>query len=174
MTTTLIGYARCSINRQDRAAQQKALLDLGVAEDHIYTDHGLTGATHTRPGLDLARAAVREGDALAVPKLDRLARSVPDAHAIARAKGKCAASSRNCPSDSSGNSAAYVSPANIPSAISPNSSPSQDQPSIAHSTAAFPLSVRLCPLLESTRSRTLTTQNVILCERIRRYRRGAA
>ena len=42
-------------------------------------------------------------------------------------------------------------PASIPSAISPNSSPSQDQPSIAHSTGAFHLSVRSCPLPESTR-----------------------
>ena len=44
------------------------------------------------------------------------------------------------PIDSSGNSAACMPPASIPSAISPNSSPSQDQPSIAHSTGAFPLS----------------------------------
>ena len=36
------------------------------------------------------------------------------------------------------------------SAISPSSSPSQDQPSIADSTDAIPLSVRFCPLLEST------------------------
>ena len=54
------------------------------------------------------------------------------------------------PTDSSGNSAACMPPASIPSAISPNSSPSQDQPSIAHSTGAFPLSVRSCPLPEST------------------------
>lgn len=32
-----------------------------------------------RPGLDQALAALREGDTLVVPKLDRLARSVPDA-----------------------------------------------------------------------------------------------
>ena len=38
---------------------------------------------HTkRPGLDQALAAVRAGDTLVVPKLDRLARSVPDARAI--------------------------------------------------------------------------------------------
>lgn len=36
-----------------------------------------------RPGLAQALAAVREGDTLVVPKLDRLARSVPDARAIA-------------------------------------------------------------------------------------------
>ena len=41
------------------------------------------GPTRARPGLDQALAAVREGDTLVVPKLDRLARSVPDARAIA-------------------------------------------------------------------------------------------
>ena len=83
MTATLIGYARCSTDRQDPTAQRQALLELGVAEDRIYTDHGLTGTTRARPGLDQALAAVREGDTLVVPKLDRLARSVPDARAIA-------------------------------------------------------------------------------------------
>ena len=83
MTATLIGYARCSTDRQDPAAQRQALLELGVAEDRIYTDHGLTGTTRARAGLDQALAAVRAGDTLVVPKLDRLARSVPDARAIA-------------------------------------------------------------------------------------------
>lgn len=83
MTGMLIGYARCSTDRQDLAAQQTALLALGVAPDRIYTDHGLTGTTRARPGLDQALAAVRTGDTLVVPKLDRLARSVPDARAIA-------------------------------------------------------------------------------------------
>ena len=82
-TATLIGYARCPTDRQDLAAQREALLELGVAPDRIYTDHGLTGTNRTLPGLDQALAAVRQGDTLVVPKLDRLARSVPDARAIA-------------------------------------------------------------------------------------------
>ena len=82
MTATLIGYARCSTDRQDLAAQRCALLELGVAEDRIYTDHGLTGTNRARPGLDQALAAVRQRDTRVVPKLDRLARSVPDALAI--------------------------------------------------------------------------------------------
>ncbi|MCP3992866.1 MAG: recombinase family protein, partial [Actinomycetia bacterium] len=45
-------------------------------------DHGLTGANRDRPGLAQALAAVRSGDTLVVPKLDRLARSVPDARDI--------------------------------------------------------------------------------------------
>ncbi|MGL1418854.1 recombinase family protein, partial [Vibrio parahaemolyticus] len=48
-----------------------------------YTDHGLTGTSRDRPGLAQALAAVRAGDTLVAPKLDRLARSVPDARAIA-------------------------------------------------------------------------------------------
>ena len=83
MTATLIGYARCSTDRQDLAAQRQALLELGDAEDRIYTDHGLTGTTCARPCLDQALAAVPQGDTLVVPKLDRMHRSVPDARAIA-------------------------------------------------------------------------------------------
>jgi len=83
MTATKIGYARCSTDKQDLTAQRQALTDLGVSEDLIYTDHGLTGANRARPGLDQALAAVRDGDTLVVSKLDRLARSVPDARTIA-------------------------------------------------------------------------------------------
>ena len=214
MTATLIGYARCSTDRQDPAAQRQALLELGVAEDRIYTDHGLTGTTRARPGLDQALAAVREGEGLVVPKLDRLARSVPDARAIAdrlrergvklalgralydpgdpmgklffnilgtfaefetdlirmrtregmaiaRARGKLRGKQPKLSEHSSGNSAACMPRASIPSAISPSSSPSQDQPSIAPSTGAFPLSVRSCPLPESTRNNAL--YGVLLC-----------
>ena len=78
-----IGYARCSTDQQDLTAQRLALVALGVASDRIYTDHGLSGTNRARPGLDQALAAVRAGDTLVVPKLDRLARSVPDARAIA-------------------------------------------------------------------------------------------
>lgn len=79
---TLIGYARCSTDAQDLTAQRQQLQGLGVAADRIYTDQGMTGRNRDRPGLAQALAAVREGDTLIVPKLDRLARSVPDARAI--------------------------------------------------------------------------------------------
>ena len=82
MTPTLIGYARCSTDQQDLTAQQEALRKLGVAPERIYRDQGFTGTNRVRPGLDQALAAVRSGDTLVVPKLDRLARSVPDARAI--------------------------------------------------------------------------------------------
>jgi len=85
MTATRIGYARCSTDKQDLAAQRAMLEALGVAPERIYMDRGLTGTTRARPGLDQALAAVRTGDTLVVPKLDRLARSVPDARQIADA-----------------------------------------------------------------------------------------
>ena len=212
MTATLIGYARCSTDRQDPAAQRQALLELGVAEDRIYTDHGLTGATRARPGprrrarrrhagraetrpagkvrLGCTRhrrsasgtrretsprpGALRPGrsDGKAVLQYPRhlrrvRSRSHPHAHPRGhghrpRQGGNCAASNPNCPPDSSGNSAACMPPASIPSAISPNSSPSQDQPSIAHSTGAFPLSVRSCPLPESTRMSESSPSNPVI------------
>ena len=83
MTGIRIGYARCSTDNQDRAAQHAALAAYGVDFDRVYTDHGLTGTKRNRPGLDQALAATRAGDTFIVPKLDRLARSVPDARAIA-------------------------------------------------------------------------------------------
>lgn len=78
----LIGYARCSTVEQDLTAQRETLTTLGVPDDRIYLDKGLTGTSRARPGLDQALAAVRAGDTLVVPKLDRLARSVPDARDI--------------------------------------------------------------------------------------------
>ncbi|MFC3494833.1 recombinase family protein [Glycomyces rhizosphaerae] len=82
MTGILIGYARCSTDKQDLTAQRDRLAELGVEVDRIYLDEGLTGTNRDRPGLDQALAATRAGDTFVVPKLDRLARSVPDARAI--------------------------------------------------------------------------------------------
>jgi DNA invertase Pin-like site-specific DNA recombinase len=83
MTALLIGYARCSTDQQDLTAQRDGLVALGVAGNRIYIDHGLTGTNRERPGLREALAACREGDTLVVTKLDRLARSLLDARAIA-------------------------------------------------------------------------------------------
>jgi DNA invertase Pin-like site-specific DNA recombinase len=81
-TGVLIGYARCSTDKQNLAAQPHTLRQLGVSDERVYLDNGMTGRNRRRPGLEQALAAVREGDTLVVPKLDRLARSVPDARAI--------------------------------------------------------------------------------------------
>lgn len=78
-----IGYARVSTAQQDLTAQIDGLGALGVESDNVYTDHGLTGRNRQRPGLGSAIRAVRAGDILVVTKLDRLARSIRDAHEIA-------------------------------------------------------------------------------------------
>lgn len=83
MTALLIGYAWVSTDAQDLTAQCEGLLALGIDSGRIYVDHGLTGTNRERPGLREAMAACREGDTLVVTKLDRLARSLPDARAIA-------------------------------------------------------------------------------------------
>lgn len=83
MSELLIGYARVSTDEQDLTAQRGALAAMGIDEDRVYVDHGLTGRNRNRPGLREALAACRAGDTLVVTKLDRLARSVRDAHEIA-------------------------------------------------------------------------------------------
>jgi DNA invertase Pin-like site-specific DNA recombinase len=181
MTMIMIGYARCSTDKQDLAAQKAALEKLGVRPERIYTDHGLTGTNRDRPGLDQALAATRAGDTLVVPKLDRLARSVPDARAIAdaligrgvklalgasvydpadpmgkmffnilatfaefeadlirmrtregmavaRAKGSCAGSDRNCRTNSKKSWGVCMQTGTTPSAISRTCSPSPARP----------------------------------------------
>ena len=80
---TLIGYARVSTIEQDLTAQREGLRTLGVDESNIHVDHGLTGTSRARPGLREALAAARSGDTLVATKLDRLARSLPDARDLA-------------------------------------------------------------------------------------------
>lgn len=82
MNELLVGYARVSTEEQDLTAQRNALATLGVGADRIYADQGLTGTNRDRPGLREAMAACRAGDTFVVTKLDRLARSLPDARDI--------------------------------------------------------------------------------------------
>ena len=84
----LIGYARCSTVLQDLTAQRQALAALGVPDDRIYLDKGLTGTSRARPGLDQALAAVRSGDTLSTYSLptDRRTRtSKPGCHPLSAA-----------------------------------------------------------------------------------------
>jgi len=78
-----LGYARVSTDGQDLTAQTDALVALGVPDDRVFTDKGMTGTKRDRPGLKSALAACRPGDTLVVTKLDRLARSLRDASDIA-------------------------------------------------------------------------------------------
>jgi DNA invertase Pin-like site-specific DNA recombinase len=68
-----IGYARVSTEDQNLELQLDALRKAGC--EHLFTDK-LSGSRITRPGLDLALAALKRGDCLIVWKLDRLGRSV--------------------------------------------------------------------------------------------------
>src|SRR5215212_8138096 len=81
-------WIRTRINRatrSDRPAQ--GLHALGVGNDRIHVDHGLTGTNRDRPGLRLALAACRADDTLLVTKPDRLARSLHDARDILASSG---------------------------------------------------------------------------------------
>ena len=78
-----VGYGRVStVLSQDVEHQRRALAELGCPDDRIYLDHGYTGTNTNRPALREALAALRAGDTLVVTKLDRLARSVVDAHRL--------------------------------------------------------------------------------------------
>ena len=69
-----IGYARVSTDDQKLDLQLDALARAGC--DHVFHDHGVSGAKTARPGLDAAMKQLVEGDVLIVYKLDRLGRSV--------------------------------------------------------------------------------------------------
>ncbi|WP_175896656.1 recombinase family protein [Burkholderia cepacia] len=70
----VIGYARVSTADQDAAMQREALTVAGAAR--VFEDVA-SGSRADRPGLAAALAYLREGDTLAVWKLDRLGRSLP-------------------------------------------------------------------------------------------------
>ena len=70
----LIGYARVSTAEQDTALQTDALRQVGC--ERVFEDV-VSGAKADRPGLAAALAYLRDGDVLAVWRLDRLGRSLP-------------------------------------------------------------------------------------------------
>ncbi len=70
----LIGYARVSTAEQDTKLQTDALQAAGC--ERIFEDTA-SGAKADRPGLAEALSYLREGDSLAVWRLDRLGRSLP-------------------------------------------------------------------------------------------------
>jgi DNA invertase Pin-like site-specific DNA recombinase len=70
----VIGYARVSTEDQNLDLQINALKATNC--HHIYQDHGVSGTTIRRPGLDAALQALKPGDTLLVWKLDRLGRSL--------------------------------------------------------------------------------------------------
>lgn len=69
----LIGYARISTAGQDTALQTDALRKAGCTR--VFEDIA-SGAKADRPGLDDAPSYMRDGDVLAVWRVDRLGRSI--------------------------------------------------------------------------------------------------
>src|SRR5258708_2529037 len=70
-----IGYARVSTDDQNMSLQLDALRAAGC--EKVFEDAGISGAQESRPGLDLALAALQPGDTLTVWRLDRLGRTLP-------------------------------------------------------------------------------------------------
>lgn len=69
-----IGYARVSTEEQKMDLQMEALRRAGC--ENIFEDHGVSGKSFERHGLDAALAALKQGDMLVVWRLDRLGRSL--------------------------------------------------------------------------------------------------
>ncbi|WP_026987561.1 recombinase family protein [Fodinicurvata fenggangensis] len=69
-----LGYARVSTEEQSLDLQRSALRKAGCTE--IFEDHGISGSSFRRPGLESALNALSPGDTFIVWKLDRLGRSL--------------------------------------------------------------------------------------------------
>jgi DNA invertase Pin-like site-specific DNA recombinase len=78
-----IGYARVSTDGQDSRPSATRSRRLAASLSASTSTTASPAPTANRPGLRQALAACRAGDTLVVTKLDRLARSLPDARAIA-------------------------------------------------------------------------------------------
>ena len=71
----VVGYARVSTIAQDPALQHDALRSVGAVR--IFTDYA-SGASRDRPQLAACLDYMQPGNVLAVWRIDRLGRSVPD------------------------------------------------------------------------------------------------
>lgn len=73
----LLGYMRVSKadGSQTTDLQRDALIKVGVDSERLYADQA-SGKRDDRPGLEACLKALREGDVLAIWKLDRLGRDL--------------------------------------------------------------------------------------------------
>lgn len=77
------GYIRVSTAAQatkgySLSEQRDAVIKAGADPAHIIEDAGISGKNLERPGMQLLRLAVREGDTVIAYSLDRLGRSMAD------------------------------------------------------------------------------------------------
>ena len=77
LDSMLLGYMRVSKadGSQTTDLQRDALLEAGVEAERLYADQA-SGKRDDRPGLEACLKALREGDVLAIWKLDRLGRDL--------------------------------------------------------------------------------------------------
>ncbi len=73
----LFGYARVSTSQQSLEIQVKALKEVGVKANRIFTDKA-SGCSSDCKVLDLLRMKVEEGNVILLKKLDRLGRDTAD------------------------------------------------------------------------------------------------
>lgn len=73
----LFGYARVSTSQQSLDTQVNTLRTHKVWKNRIFTDKA-SGSNTKRPGLDMLKVKVEEGDVILVTKLDRLGRDTAD------------------------------------------------------------------------------------------------
>ncbi len=92
-TGALIGYARVSTSGQLLDRQQHSLAEAGCLR--IFADK-LSGKNADRPGLAACLDYLRLGDALVVPSLDRLSRSLADLIGIVGTLRRHGSGSRAC------------------------------------------------------------------------------
>lgn len=77
----LFGYARVSTSQQSLDAQVNTLRTHKVWKNRIFTDKA-SGSNTDRPGLEMLKVKVEEGDVILVTKLDRLGRDTADMIAL--------------------------------------------------------------------------------------------
>ena len=80
MTGQRIGYARVSTTDQNTEVQEQQLKAAGCAK--VFTEQASGTSAANRGQLAAALEYAREGDTLVITRLDRLARSQADLHAI--------------------------------------------------------------------------------------------
>jgi DNA invertase Pin-like site-specific DNA recombinase len=89
VTGTTLGYARVSTGHQSLDQQVDALVAAGVEEARVYSDK-LSGMStrEQRPGLAALLDYAREGDAIVVVGIDRLARNAAEVMTTIRELGE--------------------------------------------------------------------------------------